>query len=259
MATYRRFTTYLIAAGAVALVVLGLVAIGLYADARPTGTPTPSATITVTNPTETVTKPAPRRPARVETKTETVPGPTVTVTETVEVPAPTVTVTETVTATPTEDGPLGDGTEAQVDGVAYVPPMVLNVDTMLDPRWKIERAARIWNDALGCKVFTTKVPAKVGELQQLYWITETRGLTLAGEGVWALHTPGWPQGTIEFDPSTGIKRFIAVHELGHALGLHHGHGAGSIMNVELHDRELPSAADIAQAKRLQVQAGRCAA
>ena len=247
----RRIHTWLVVTIAAALVVAAAGTLGWYLDITPASAgPTP--TVTVTNPTETVTRPAPRRPRKYVTETETVqgptvtvPGPTVTVTKTVETPGPTV----TVTATP-EQSPI-------VSGAALAPmPMALSVDTAMSPAWKVERAARLWNRALGCEVFTLEPSGKRG--QSIYWVSEVEpgSLTLNGEHVRALHS-GDPVWTIEFDAKWGIESYIAVHELGHALGLSHNELPGSIMNVADADRSVPSADDVATAKYFQRQMGRC--
>lgn len=252
--TQTRFHTYLIVAAATVLVVTGGGLLGWYIDIQPS-TAGPTPTVTVTGPAETVTEPAPRRPRKYITETvpgptitETVPGPTITVTKTVQTPGPTVT---RYTSSPTEE------TTPTVGAAALKPgPMALSVDTATDPAWQVERAARIWNRALGCKVFTLDPAAADG--QPIYWVSEVEpgSLMLDGQHVRALHT-GRPVYTIELDPKWGVESYIPIHELGHALGLAHNDLPGSIMNVGERDRALPTSDDVAAAKYFQVQNGRC--
>lgn len=244
----QRFGTYLIVAVAAAITIGGASLLGWYVDVAP-ASGNPSPTVTVTNPAETITHQAPRRPRKYVTETVEVPvrvpGPTVTVTETV--PGPTVTVTETVTATPDET----------VLGAELAPmPMALSVDTATDPGWQVARAARIWNRALGCEVFTLD-PSGV-EGQPIYWVSEVEpgSLMFDGQHVRALHT-GYPAYTIELDPKWGVESYVPIHELGHALGLSHNDLPGSIMNVGEHDRALPTSDDVTAAKYVQVRDGRC--
>lgn len=243
----QRFKTWLIVAAAVAFTLAGVMMIGLYQANQAHTNNGPTPTVTVTTPGATVTETHTQKAKPAETRTREVPGPTVTVTVTSKPkPAPTVTVTETVTATPDET--------SIVEGASYAPqPYALNVDTAMDRGWRFQRAAHVWNDALGCKVFAIDSTPSAG--QSSIWVTQVEPgtLKLYGKHVRALYSGD----KIEFDPKWGVESYISIHELGHALGLHHNDRAGSIMNVSEADRSTVNDGDVREAKKIQRDLGRC--
>lgn len=132
-------------------------------------------------------------------------------------------------------------------------PVKLVIDPTIDPYWNVDEAAEKWNRVTGCRLFTVTYDGKAEPAPGgVYRVREQADLTHDGDTVRGLFGR-WNDATDEYEillnPAPGPHPTIAMHELGHAIGLGHYRAAG-VMSDRVFGDDNPSAAEIAQARTL---------
>lgn len=135
-------------------------------------------------------------------------------------------------------------------------PILLQIDPDVSAEWRIEAAAELWEQATGCDLFTFE-PTHEGQLT--YRIMEEANLETAdgagAAGLAMMPDSGADSLWIKLDPEWKDWNVVAVHELGHALGIYHTGEAEDIMSglAPTHDRTDLSEYEVVLARELNAK------